>query len=145
MSLPALEALTAAYPQARLTLLGAPWHREFLAGRPGPVGEVLVLPKVAGLAGMAADAPRAGALPRFLAAVRERRFDLAVQLHGGGAVSNPPVAAFGAGTAIGLRAPGAAALDRCVPYRYYQPEIARYLEVVTLVGATAGRRTRNWP
>ncbi len=136
MSLPALHALTRAYPRARLTLVGAPWHQGFLAGRPGPVSEVLVLPRVDGLAGITANVPPASELPRFLAALRERGFDLAVQLHGGGATSNPLVRQFGAGTTVGLRAPGAAALDRWVPYRYYQPEVSRYLEVVALVGAT---------
>src|SRR3954470_19728720 len=32
-ALPAVEALAAAYPDARLTLLGMPLHRELLAGR----------------------------------------------------------------------------------------------------------------
>jgi ADP-heptose:LPS heptosyltransferase len=56
-------------------------------------------------------------------------------LHGGGAASNPLVRAFGAGWSIGLQAEGAEALDATVPYRYYQPEVFRFLEVVGLVGA----------
>lgn len=36
-SLPALDALRAAYPQAEIVLLGQPWHARFLAGRPGPL------------------------------------------------------------------------------------------------------------
>ena len=34
--LPALQALRAAYPAARITYLGSSWHPELLAGRPGP-------------------------------------------------------------------------------------------------------------
>ena len=35
-TLPALEALRAAYPSAELVLLGAPWHARWLADRPSP-------------------------------------------------------------------------------------------------------------
>jgi ADP-heptose:LPS heptosyltransferase len=135
MATPALAALRARFPGAELTLLGARWHERFLAGRPGPVDRVLVLPQVPGLAGQPADAPAADALPAFLDAARARRYDLAVQLHGGGAASNPLVVALGARWTIGLRAPGAPPLDAEVPYRYYQPEADRFLEVVRLAGA----------
>jgi ADP-heptose:LPS heptosyltransferase len=135
MATPALAALRARFPDAELTLLGARWHERFLTGRPGPVDRVLVLPHVAGLAGQPPGAPDAGALPAFLAAVRAQRYDLAVQLHGGGAASNPLVAALGARRTIGLRAAGAPPLDANVPYRYYQPEADRFLEVVRLAGA----------
>lgn len=136
MALPALEALRAAYPDAEIVLVGAPWHAGFLAGRPGPVDEVVVLPEVTGMGGVQPDAPPADLLPGVLAGLRARDFDLAVQLHGGGAQSNPVVRDFGARCVVGLQAPGTEPLDRCVPYRYYQPEVARCLEVVALAGAT---------
>jgi len=135
MSLPALQALRAGYPDAHVVLVGAPWHAAFLAGRPGPVDEVVVLPAVPGMGGMQPDAPAHG-LAEVLTDLRARELDLAVQLHGGGAQSNPLVREFGARHAIGLRAPDAPELDREVPYRYYQSEVARYLEVVALVGAS---------
>ncbi|MCW2721105.1 glycosyltransferase family 9 protein [Pseudonocardia sp.] len=136
MATPALAALRSAFPDAELTLLAAGWHRAFLDGRPGPVDRVLVLPEVPGLAGQPGGAPPDAELPGFLAAARAYGYDLAVQLHGGGARSNPLVTDLGAHYTIGLRAPDAPGLDATVPYRYYQPEVARYLEVVGLVGAT---------
>jgi ADP-heptose:LPS heptosyltransferase len=135
MATPALAALRARFPDAELTLVGAPWHERFLAGRPGPVDRVRALPRVAGLAGQPRDVPPAAALPDFLAAARAEGPDLAVQLHGGGGASNPLVSALGARRTIGLRAPDAPPLDATVPYRYYQPEAERFLEVVRLVGA----------
>lgn len=137
LTLPALHGLREAYPRAHIVLVGAPWQARVLAGRPGPVDEVVVLPAVTGLAGLAPDVPPGEQLPAFLDAMRRRRFDLAVQVHGGGAVSNPLVREFGAGLTVGLRAPDAVALDRWVPYRFYQPETARALEAVALVGAGA--------
>jgi hypothetical protein len=70
-----------------------------------------------------------------LVAARSYRYDLAVQLHGGGSASNPLVSALGARWSIGLRAENAVALGATVPYRYYQSEVFRFLEVVALVGA----------
>jgi len=40
-----------------------------------------------------------------------------------------------AGLTAGLRAPDAIALDRWIPFVYFQSEIMRYLEVASLVGA----------
>jgi ADP-heptose:LPS heptosyltransferase len=135
MATPALAALHAAFPDAELTLLGGAWHAAFLTGRPGPVDRVVVVPSVPGLAGQPAGAPPEEALPEFLAEARAHRYDLAVQLHGGGAASNPLVRALGARWTVGLQAEGAAPLDATVPYRYYQPEVFRFLEVVGLVEA----------
>jgi len=131
---PALTALRAAYPDAELTLLGSAWHRDFLAGRPGPVDRVEVVPPSEGVR---IDAPRAPAaeVAAFFAAQRARGYDLAVQLHGGGRFSNPFVARLGARVAVGLRDVDAPALDATVPYRYYQYEPVRFLEVVGLAGA----------
>ena len=133
-SLPALDALRAAYPSAELVLLGAPWHARVLDGRPGPVDRVLVVPPLPGLRdpepGETAD------VDGFFAAARRERFDLALQLHGGGRHSNPFVQRLGARLTAGMRAEDAPALDRWVRYVYYQPEVFRNLEVVGLVGAT---------
>lgn len=133
-ALPALAALRARYPRARLTLLGQAWHAEFLAGR-GVVDEVAVLPPVPGVT-IAPDAEAdLDEVERFCAAMRERRFDLAFQLHGGGAWSNPFLLRLGAPSSIGLRAADAAPLDRWIPYEPLQNERLRLLEAVGLADA----------
>ncbi|MDQ3856391.1 MAG: glycosyltransferase family 9 protein [Chloroflexota bacterium] len=133
--LPALEALRLAYPEAEIVLLASPWHEEFLAGRPGPVDRVVVVPPSQGVRVEPNTTPNAQELERFFAGMRAERFDLALQLHGGGRYSNPFVLELGARVTAGLRTADAAPLDLAVPYIYYQPEILRYLEVVSLVGA----------
>jgi ADP-heptose:LPS heptosyltransferase len=133
-ALPALDALRAAYPGAEIVLIGAPWHARFLDGRPGPVDRVIALPPLPGL-----REPEPGERPAdpeaFLAGLRAERFDIGLQLHGGGRTANPFVAGLGARITAGLRTPDAAPLDRWIRYVYYQPEVFRYLEVVGLVGA----------
>jgi ADP-heptose:LPS heptosyltransferase len=136
-SLPALDALRAAYPDAEITLLGAPWHARLLAGRPGPVDRVLVVPPVPGIR---SPEPGESTVERAARSTVDwpppgERFDLAIQLHGGGRNANPFTLALGAPLTVGLRAEDAPPLDRWIRYVYYQPEVFRYLEVVGLVGA----------
>ena len=136
VALPALEALRAAYPQAEIVLLATAWHAAFLASRPGPVDRVIVIPPSRGVNGDEQTEEDPAQLDAFFQAARRERFDLAMQMHGGGRYSNPFLLRLGARHTIGLRAPDAAPLDRWVPYTLMQPEILRYLEVVALAGAT---------
>jgi ADP-heptose:LPS heptosyltransferase len=135
VSLPAIQALRAAYPAAELVLLGADWHAGFLAGRPGPVDRCLPVPPTAGVRDDRPPAP-AATVDRFFDRMRVERFDLAVQLQGGGRHSNPFVRRLGARVTAGSQAPDAPPLDRTVPYTGHQHEIHRFLEVAALVGAT---------
>jgi ADP-heptose:LPS heptosyltransferase len=134
VSLPAIEALGTAYPTAELVLLGAGWHAGFLAGRPGPVDRCLAVPPTVGVRDDRPPAP-AAEVEGFFARMRAERFDLAVQLQGGGCHSNPFVRRLGARVTAGSRAADAPPLDRTVPYARHQHEIHRFLEVVGLVGA----------
>lgn len=127
-ALPALEALRAAYPRAEIVLLGRRWHADFLRGRPGPVDRVVVLPA-------SVEALAAGGHEAFFARLRTQRFDLALQLHGGGRHSNPLIRRLAARVSAGLKAADAEPLDRWVSYVAGQHEVARYLEAVALVGA----------
>jgi ADP-heptose:LPS heptosyltransferase len=138
LALPAIEAVRRAYPQATITLLGTRWHGAFLRDRPGPVDEVIELPPIRGVS--RPDTEEGGAPDELFARLRARRFDLALQLHGGGRYSNPFIRRIGARLTAGLRTPDAVALDRWVPYVYYQHETLRYLEVAALVGAAAPGR-----
>jgi ADP-heptose:LPS heptosyltransferase len=135
VSLPAIQALRAAYPAAELVLLGAGWHAGFLAGRPGPVDRCVAVPPTAGVRDDRPPAP-AATVEGFFAGMRAERFDLAVQLQGGGRHSNPFVRRLGARVTAGSQAADAPALDRSVAYTGHQHEIHRFLEVVALVGAT---------
>jgi len=131
-SLPALHSLRAAYPRSEIVLLGRRLHRELLLTRTSPVDRVEVVPPIPGLVDGSGDGEEPD---RFVERMRAERFDLAIQMHGGGASSNPFLLQLGARVTVGMRAPNTRMLDRWMPYVYYQPEVMRYLELVALAGA----------
>ena len=135
-TLPALEALKSTYSNAELVLLAKPWHAAFLAGRPGPVDRVVVVPVSKGVREEPGAEEDLDEIEHFFADMQRERFDLAAQLHGGGRYSNPFTLRLGARLTIGLKTPDAAPLDRWVPYIYFQHEILRYLEAAALAGAS---------
>jgi ADP-heptose:LPS heptosyltransferase len=130
-ALPAVRALREAYPAASVTLLGSGVHAALLAGRE-VVDEVLELPPIAGIRGDDTDAAAEAA---FLEALQERRFDLAVQLHGGGRNANPFLLRIGASHTVGTATPDARPLERTLHYDFFQHEVLRWLEVAGLAGA----------
>ena len=101
-AVPALRALRASYPRARITLIGLPWSRRLASRYPDYIDDVLVFP---GHPEMPEREPIPDALPAFLREVRRRDFDLALQMHGSGRVTNPIVARFGARTRAGFHEP----------------------------------------
>jgi ADP-heptose:LPS heptosyltransferase len=135
VTLPALEALRATYPEAEIVLLAREWHADFLRDRPGPIDRVVVAPPARGITQTADGHDDRPALEEFFHRMQQERFDLAIQMHGGGRNSNPFVLQLGARVTVGTRTPDAAALDRSIPYGRWQHEVMRYLEVVSLVGA----------
>jgi ADP-heptose:LPS heptosyltransferase len=138
-ALPALHALKQTYPEAELVLAGKAWHRTFLQGRPGPVNRVVEVPPVPGVGAppntVPEAVPAAQAVERFVAAMRAERFDLALQMHGGGRYSNPFLLRFGARLTVGACAPGAPLLDRWVAYREPGQRRLALLEIAGLAGA----------
>ena len=142
-ALPALHALKHCYPAAEVVLLGKDWHAAFLHDRPGPVDRVAVLPPVPGV-GAPVDADcEQGAIERFVEAMREERFDIALQMFGAGHYSNPFLLRLGARLSAGARADGAPPLDRWVPYREPNNRRLALLEIAGLVGAWPG--PLPWP
>jgi ADP-heptose:LPS heptosyltransferase len=142
-SLPCLHALKAAYPDAHLTYIGKQWHADFLRGRPGPIDAVEVIPPCSGV-GMPPDTDvDPGPIRDFVERMRMLKIDLALQIFGGGHYSNSFIRQFNARHAIGLRAPGAAALDRWVTYEQLQNRRLQMLEVAALAGADTLRMNQE--
>ena len=97
-AVPALRALRRGYPEAWIALAGLPWAGAFAERYDHLIDEFIEFPGYPGLPEQPFDSRRWEA---FLRAVRTRRFDLAIQLHGSGAISNQVVSQFEAGTIAG--------------------------------------------
>jgi ADP-heptose:LPS heptosyltransferase len=131
-AVPLLRALKRAWPESELTLVGLPWARE-LAQRLAVVDRFIEFPGFPGLPETFADL---AALPDFLRRMQEERFDLLLQVHGSGNITNPLVAACGAQHAAGFVEPGAYSPEPSLfaPWPAQGHEIERLLSLTDQLG-----------
>ncbi len=127
VSLPAFDALRKTFPKAEIVLLSRSWVKDFLKNRQLGIDRVIGVPDIEG-------GNKKIKLETFSKLAVEN-FDLAIQMHGGGRNSNPLILRLNAKKTIGLRTPDAPLLDRWLPYIYFQNEVFRFLELVSLIGA----------
>lgn len=135
-AVPALRAIRTALPRARITLVGLPWAAQFVQRFPRYVDEFVTFP---GHPAFPEQPVCEADLEGFYAGMRGRSFDLALQMHGSGQVSNRIVAEFGAGAVAGCVAPGSAAVDPVsfMEYPEQGPEPLRLLRLADFLGAPA--------
>jgi ADP-heptose:LPS heptosyltransferase len=135
-AVPALRALRASLPKARITLVGLPWARQFARRFNSYIDDFVAFP---GHPLLPEQAVRHEELTPFYVGLCARRCTLALQLHGNGAVSNDIVAGFGAGTVAGFCGGEAVATERTVlfPYPEVGAESDRLLRLVERLGASA--------
>jgi len=132
-SVPALRALRKAAPQARITLIGLPWASSFVERFAMYVDDFMMFP---GHPGMPETDPQPQAMPRFLAEARARGFDLALQLHGSGGLTNPLTLSLGAGRSAGFYLAGEPCPDpgTFVLWDPGEHEVLRYLRLLWRLG-----------
>ena len=132
-AVPTLRALKRGWPRARVTLIGLPWARELAARFPAYVDEFMEFP---GFPGLPERRCEPGAVLEFLRAAQERRFDLALQLHGSGELSNPLVALLGARRTAGYAREGCYRPDaaRFLAWRDEEPEVERGMRLLAALG-----------
>lgn len=140
---PTLRALRAAFPQQEIALIGLPWARDFAARFACYVDRFLEFP---GHPALPERRDPQGRLEAFFEAARERRFDLALQLHGSGQVTNPLVAQLGAREMAGFAVPGERApLGLYVDWRDREHEIERGLRLLSALGIADRGRELEFP
>lgn len=129
---PALRALRAAYPAAHITLIGLPWAQA-LVQRLACVDQLLCFPGHPGMPETAADM---AAFPSFLAETQAQGFDLVLQMHGSGGITNPLVAMLGGRHCAGFYQPGHYCPDPQLftPWPEHCHEIERCLALTDSLG-----------
>ncbi|HET9579309.1 MAG TPA: glycosyltransferase family 9 protein [Usitatibacter sp.] len=132
-AVPALRALRAFLPAARITLVGLPWARSFVERFRHYVDDLLVFPGFPGYPEQEGDIR---GLLDCLREAQKRRFDVAIQLHGSGELTNRIVALLGAGRVAGFRPRDGfpAPSPWFMPWPDSQPEIHRYLSLMAFLG-----------
>jgi ADP-heptose:LPS heptosyltransferase len=107
VAVPAMRALRTAFPRAHLTLIALPWASELVPRLPW-LDDFLAFP---GHPALPERAPEPGALAAFFTRAAQLHFDLAIQLHGSGEITNGIVARLGARQVAGFHPDGAACPD----------------------------------
>lgn len=92
-AVPALRALRMALPAAHITLAGLPWAEQFVRRFPAYLDDFIAFP---GHPAFPEQAMHEDEVEGFYSAIRGRRYDLAIQMHGSGEISNTIVRAFNA-------------------------------------------------
>lgn len=143
-AVPALRALRAALPEARITLISLAWARDFVDRFDRYLDDFIEFPGFPGLPEREFDAR---AFPAFLADAHARDFDLAIQLHGSGSFVNPLLVMLGARSNAGYFLPGEYCPDpeRFLPYPDGLPEARRHLALMEFLGAPAGDDRAEFP
>lgn len=131
-AVPALHSLRAGYPDAEITLIGLPWAAALVERLPGYVDRFVPFGGYPGIV----EAPyTAEKSTQFLAAQRAYGYDLVIQMHGSGGVSNPLALALEGKVTAGYFegvAPGG--LTYAAPYPRRLSEIERQLGLTRMLG-----------
>jgi ADP-heptose:LPS heptosyltransferase len=131
-AVPALRALRQRLPRARITLVGLPWARQLVERLSREIDEFIAFPGHPALPERACD-PHA--YRAFVHCVQARRFELALQLHGSGIISNGIITEFETRWQAGFCKLEADASRAWFPYPDSGHEIRRLLALTTHLGA----------
>src|SRR5207249_4604181 len=123
---PALRAVRTALPHSEIVLIGLPWARTFVDRYPTYLNGFSEFPGWPGLPG---QPPQRGRVPAFLAGIQAERFDLVLQLHGNGVLTNTLAVLLGGRHTAGFYVPGSYRPDPglFLPYPNRGLEVRRLL------------------
>ena len=132
-AVPAMRAIRSHRPDVHVTLVTLPGTAPLASRFTRYLDEVVEFP---GFPGLPDRRPDVRAIPSFLAAMHERRADLAVQLHGIGDRTNDIVGLFGARRTAGFYPRGTPPPEpaRYLPWREAEHEIHRWLRLLGHLG-----------
>ncbi|OVZ65399.1 LPS biosynthesis glycosyltransferase [Pigmentiphaga sp. NML030171] len=144
-TVPALRALRARFPRARITLIGLAGAKAFQQRFANYVDELAPFP---GMEGMPEQPFREEALPAFFDWARAQRFDVALQLHGSGRLTNDIVRRLGAARIAGFQPGQARDSERdawWLAWPDHLPEVERYLALMRFLDIPCPDATLEFP
>lgn len=132
-AVPAFRSLRAAFPAARITLVGLPEAEEFVQRFHFYLDDFIPFP---GFPGLPEQAPDLRRLISFLEKMQALNFDLAIQMQGAADILNPLIDLFGAKQSAGFYQPGQYCPDPkwFLDYPVHESEVWRHLRLMEFLG-----------
>jgi ADP-heptose:LPS heptosyltransferase len=141
-SIPAIRVLRYAYPSAHISLIGLPGMKGLIERFPDYIDEFIAFPGYPGLPEQPYDPI---SFSHFLNAMKERKFDLILQMQGNGSIVNTMLASLGPKYLAGF----CERLDQEEPLLLHYPRygheiyrhlaLMRYLDIGSLIDDPAGQ------
>ncbi|CAA9533155.1 MAG: ADP-heptose--lipooligosaccharide heptosyltransferase II [uncultured Segetibacter sp.] len=143
-AIPAIRALHKTYPAAEITLVGLPWAKMLTQRFDKYFHSFISFP---GYPGLPEQAPDFRSYPDFLKNVQQQNFDLALQMQGKGAITNPLVQLFAAKKTAGFYKTGNYCPDKelFIPYPDRVHEIKRHLRLMEHLGVKSDSTDLEFP
>ncbi len=143
-AVPALRSLRAGWPQAEITLIGLPWASAFARRFHHYIDRFIEFP---GHRDLPEQPVRAHCWCPYVEAVRARRFDLALQMHGSGATTNRLFAELGASRNGGFFPSDSIAPDPAtfIAWEEREHEVRRYVRLTRHLGLPDRGLHLEWP
>lgn len=143
-AIPALRAIRVGFRDAEIVLIGLPWAREFVERYRIFLDGFHEFPGFPGLPEQESQPDR---VRKFFAAMRAERFELAIQLHGSGAVSNQIITQLGAPMNAGFYESESDCPDSetFMPYPERGLEVRRLLALVKHLGIPSRGEALEFP
>jgi ADP-heptose:LPS heptosyltransferase len=131
---PALRTIRHHWPEAHIALIALPWFQELADRYSHLFDEMITFPGYPGLPEQQSWTP--GESERFIAEMRSRQFDLVIQMHGSGEITNPLTHRFGSRWTAGFYAPSMQCPNPAtfLPWVEEQSETLRYLHLLEHLG-----------
>ncbi|MEW5853735.1 MAG: glycosyltransferase family 9 protein [Myxococcota bacterium] len=143
-AVPALRALKAAHPKAKITLVGLPLAREFVRRYRHYVDGFLELP---GYPGLSDRPPDVSGIPAFLMLAQAQKFDVVIQMQGTGNALNTVAHLMGGRRTAGYYQEGDHVPDRELfmlqPVR--DPEVRQHLKLLGFLGVPSRGEHLEFP
>lgn len=143
-AVPAFRALRTALPQAEIVLVGLPAARGLVKRFHCYLDRLLELP---GYPGLPEQLPEVRQIPSFFSTVQAEAFNLAIQMHGSGTITNHLTVMLGAQLNAGFFLLDQYCPDpeRFLPYLPDEPEVRRYLRLLESLGIPSQGEDLEFP
>jgi len=139
VTLPALDALKAHFPNAEIILFGKEWHQSFCeesedGTKRTYVDRVIAVPIIKGIRDEKDKEEDSQLQKKFFEQVNKERIDIGISFQGRGIAAMPFFEKAGVKHIVSLTSSESNSPTFQSPYYYYQPEVIRYLDIISLVG-----------